>query len=276
MLCSDPNCSYFLFSGSLVPIDSAIAETVLPMATAPLHENNQLRWFDVENAPTRRHEATGLQQATSSRREGDAKQSDHHPAACGSGALAGLASPMHGLWVDSPCDVSDTGISHSVGSSRSPAHETPINDKPEAVERGNDNHNSRGDINSASLCSLHPPTFFEICGELSASDAGTGCLLQPGHALDMYLHTKDVSGKGLNVNGVDEGRDEALLPESRSTVAGADKNDTGLRWRLDARHAACIGKISHWLLQELESEEPLREIEQMVTFLRSTEVRRLV
>lgn len=276
MLCSDPNCSYFLFSGSLAPIDSAIAETVSPVATAPLDPNSQLRWFDVENAFTQRHEATGSQHATSSRRRGDALQSDHHPAACKSEAREGRVSPMHGLRVDSPCDVSDAGLSYSDGSSRPPAHKTPINDKPEVVERGHHNHNSTGDANSASLGSLHPRTSPEMYGDISMSDAGPRCLLQPGHALDMYLHTTKVSGKDLHVSGVEEGRDEAVLPKRGSTVAGTDKNDTGLRWRLDARHAGCIGKISHWLLQELAFEEPLREIEQMVTFLRTTEVRPLV
>lgn len=293
LLCADPTCRYFLFSGGLVP--SAItAEAVPSVSTAiSLDTNNQLRWFDAQNAPTLRHmKTTSSQQATSSDRDKeDTRQPHHHhhPAACGSGTLERLeSSTINGSWVDSARDVSDAGITaydSSIGSSQPPAHQTPKNGKPGAAKPGNHNTiTSRGNVYGIKekLCSFHPPAP-ENCEGLSTSDAaGTECpSLQPGHVLDIYLHeTVDAPGnKHRNISGVDEGGDKSflLLPESSSTAAPGveEKKDTGSRWRLDARHASCIGKVSCWLLQELEAEEPLREIDQMVMFLRTTEVSRI-
>lgn len=99
----------------------------------------------------------------------------------------------------------------------------------------------------------------------------------PTSAVGPSLHSH-ARGKANRKVGIGEEHDESMGHGNPSTVAaGAPDRPKGPRgWRLEARQAACIGRVSRRFLQELELEEPRREFERKVVFLRRTEVNKLM
>ena len=89
-----------------------------------------------------------------------------------------------------------------------------------------------------------------------------------GQSLD--LHTR---GQANGKVGMAEEHGDTIGHDTPTAVAVHVSDPLkGSGWRLEARQAACIGRVSLRFLRELELEEPRREFEQKVGFLRRTEV----
>lgn len=96
----------------------------------------------------------------------------------------------------------------------------------------------------------------------------------PGHEsprkVNMGKNNHGTTGS-VSPRNVDMGNNKHETTGHGSPTLAVDGSGR-LRWRLEAREAACVGKVSKRFLQELELEEPRRDLDQKVAFLRRTEV----
>lgn len=187
--------------------------------------------------------------------------------------------------------------------------EDPVMSSPSRIHHHHHHHHQMADQPRKQSSAL-PPT--KGRRRISPEEGGTCQPLLPGRSLDMYVHQqtnrqvvgtekKDsdepagpiksptaaaVAGRSLDllcargqaniIVGMGEEHDEMVGRGMPSAVAleGSDRAKGPGWWRLEARQAACIGRVSRWFLHELGLEEPRREFEQKVGFLRKTEVDR--
>ena len=99
----------------------------------------------------------------------------------------------------------------------------------------------------------------------------------PTGTVSQSLHSH-ARGQANRKVGIGEEHGETMGHGTPVAVAadGPDRPKGPRGWRLEARQAACIGRVSRRFLQELEIEEPRRELEEKIGFLRRTEVNKLM
>lgn len=262
--CTDPSFSYFLVTGNLAPVEitanrlSASLLTPTPLryagATDSVNQTSsvELAVSEAQLQPARcelEHTARPEVQENNAE-EGDTR-GVHHPV-------------VYGVHIPGTARSSGDRSSSIGGSTWSPAVLRKHGGLPTEYGGGG------SDIESAlggGIISAHRTT----PSEANASDADLSsnegeeppCLL-PGQSLDCYLllHRVEIVGpKGAP--------DRPVSPEVMP--AAAERGGT-TRWKLGARQASCIGRVSRRFLGQLEREEAKHETEVKVAFLRQTEV----
>lgn len=283
--CADPAFSYFLVSGSLMPIKVVgmhVAPPSLPLPSAPLFYSSP-SCSSHRPPPTEEVAAVAESKAEEtstgkgSPKVGKQSETFVRPVACEVEKPPGLDFCS---WTY-PCD------SNSIcGSALTPARENGC-EKP---DDGGDVGRDVGSAVSESLFSV-PLTMSatKVGASPSAPNAYTvrsaknedilervqGSPLLPGQSLDPYLaHTSIGAAGETSPDGThgEAGRPEVVyaFPEGS---AGDETTGTG-RWRLEAQERVCVGRVSRRFLSELEREEPKHDVEVKVAFLRKTEASR--
>eukprot|EP00752_Nemacystus_decipiens_P007815 g6980.t1 len=273
LLCDDPAFSYFLVSGSVLPIDMASTHTApSPLAFSPLlHSSSDYTWHrvptvevDAVTEPKVGEMATGM----GSPKGGEA-EAFPRPAACEGERRQGLA------FLSWTYPYSNNSTS---GSALNLVH-----------GNGAETSDDGGDVGSAVSKSLFPaPTTTPATASASpcAPDADPApstpsrsvaegvdkCPIMPGQSLDIFLHHRPGSSgekAGSAGNHDEEGHAEveSVFPEGSTGDSAAPR-----RWRLEAQERVCVGRVSLRLFQELKREEPKHDVEVKAAFLRKTEV----
>lgn len=291
-MCTDVAFSYFLITGSLTPTPVGANRTPLSslLTLTPVLDDDgsphQAPGVKVTaESPSRAH----LMSARSKLGEnGEAVvtgeqdiqgnqtgESSSHSDACGAERSPELTTRACDTWADSPCDNgASCGTSGSVWS--------PV----AALDKGGDRVEEDGsNVESKSLFSARtktlpetPPSTQETDASTaqSPSDAGEMRLLTPGQSLDFYLRRRSTSFSSQDKKTTDlKGGFVESIGGGAAPISAGDSSSgmmAGTAWRLVAREATCIGRVSRRLLHELEREEEKHEVEEKVAFLRKTEV----
>lgn len=264
--CTDPSFSYFLVSGSLVPMEitpnrlSASLLTPTPLRYAGVTDSLK-HTLSVELAASEaqlrpdRSENTARLEAQENNAEKGAAGGIHHPV-------------VYGVQIPGTARSSGDKSSSTAGSTWSPV--APRKDGGLTSEHGGDGGDS--DIESTlgeGIFSVHKAT---TPSEVNASDVDFSSnegeetpRLLPGQSLDCYLLLHRVK-----IVGPESDPDKPASPEGVPVAAERATGTT--RWKLDARQGSCIGRVSRRFLRELEREEAKHETEVKVSFLRQTEV----
>lgn len=278
LLCADAAFSYFLVSGSLIPIEATSVHAapslpasapLFPSSTscssygAPTVEATAVTESKVGKASTRTDSPKGLKTRVFPR-----------PVACEVEKPPGLPFCSWTCPYDANTIISGSAL-------------TPVQGN------GGEKMDDGGDLGSAvskSLFSVPMTTSAEASTSPSTPDVKTaptsatnertaaverveGCPLLPGQSLDSYLLHKLASATGeAGPDGGDYA--EADRPEVVSAFLEGLNGDTTnpRRWRLEAQKRVCVGRVSLRFLKELEREEPRHDVEMKVAFLRRSEV----
>eukprot|EP00903_Cladosiphon_okamuranus_P014480 g13431.t2 len=273
LLCTDPAFSYFLVSGSLMPIKATgVHATPSLLTSAQLSSSHGAPTVEVASVTESR---VGGKTSTRTHSPKETEAREHlRPVACEVETPPGLA---FGAWTypyDTNSIISGSAL-------------TPVQGK-----NGGENTYDGSDLGSAvskSPFSVPMATSAKASASPSASDVRTaptsarnesagvgqveGCSLLPGQSLDSHLLHKLVSA--VEEAGPDGGDyDEAGRPEVVPALPEGFNGDTTdpRRWRLEAQGRVCVGRVSFRFLKELEREESKHDVEMKVAFLRRTEV----
>lgn len=241
-ICVDPNFSYFLVTGNIVPVAITESDPSLLLSN-PYAGDDTRNTTDIRQTENLQPEVAGAQHRCD--KQGGALKGQ--TTACSQG-VSQLAPPTYGAWVGSSRDEG-IGSDHCAAS-----------DEEDPVEYG------------SSIESVAGRSVFSFCGAptkvstlSSASRAGVTGLLQPGHSLDCYLGASYRRSVGTEAKTGGEASPDNTSGEWIDNVSGP-------RWRLDAQEAVCVGMLTHRFLHQLEKEGPRLEKERKVAFLRETEV----
>lgn len=285
LLCMDPASSYFVVSGSLLPVvDTGGNATPSAFIADPILQSSSSSGSASHPAPPD-EEAVVAPDAKHSRQssrrgaaqKGGDKRGLPYRVACG---VEGLPVPTCCSWTFS-CDDSSAGASAWTCAAQT-RHSSDL------VENGSAIKSAAGKRPPPPATASPPPSKLraktapgaEVApGAKIAHDTRhiEGRPILPGQSLDLHLlpvspgESEDIDPEGV----LEAKRSEAAVPAKPvgskpegSLGAAADPR----RWRLEAREGVCVGRVSRRFLRELELEEPKREVEVKVTFLRQTEV----
>lgn len=260
--CTDPSFSYFLVTGSLAPVEitpnrlSASLLTPTPLhyagATESLREtpSDELAASDAQLRPDRCEHTVRLE-AQPNNAENGATGGVHHPV-------------VYGVQIPGTARSSGDKSSSIGGSTWSPA--ALRKDGGLTTEHGSGGSDIESTLGGGIFSTLKA-----TLSEVNASDVDSSShegeetpSLLPGQSLDCYLLPHRV--KIVDPEG-DLGK-----PVSPEVVPDAAERAGTTRWKLEARQASCIGRVSLRFLRELEREEAKHETEVKVAFLRQTEV----
>ena len=278
MVCDDPAFSYFLVSGSLMLVEiSSVQAAPSLLASTPRRSSGA-------SSATHRAPSVEVAATTESSTAGETSTRTCSPKRAKTSQLVRPATRE----VEQPPGLAFCAWSYpnDVGIVVSGSAATPV------PVKGGQEMDDGGDVASAFSKDLFSvptaPSATEASASPPAPDADTeactgkarnpadrakGRALSPGQSLDAYLLREP--GSAAEEPGTNGKRGEAGRPGVVPAFPeGSNGDATGprRRWRLEAQERVCVGRVSLRFLRELEREEPKREVDVKVTFLRRSEV----